>query len=411
MDVEDARTIGRRARQIRDARGKSLRVIAGLAGMSTTKLWRIEHGEYALDSISEIVALANALQIAPSELIRLPVPAPANGNTDSAVEAVRSALIAVGRDRPGGQVVPLDALQARVTATLGAHYSCRQDSEVGAALPGLIRDLHTSIAAGRDVAHLLELAVLLHSGATLGSLRVAGASLDLRAQAAQLAQQAAQHRDTPAALGLATWGGLHVLLSLGEFDLAQAELDSVTVPTTSPESMQLAGMLALSRSFVAAADSRPGDVAAPLEMATELAERTGEGNAYWMGFGPTNAGFWRVGVALEAKDHERAATIAEGLRPEAHPFRGCQAMYWVDYGRALARVRGRHDDAVMALHRAEKISPRRVHRNPLAREVIAGLLTRSRRDSPAGRQLLRMAYRAGLPGVVQTGDTGEHPLL
>jgi hypothetical protein len=83
-------------------------------------------------------------------------------------------------------------------AMLGAHYSCRQDSEVGAALPGLIRDLHTSIAAGRDVARLLELAVLLHAGATIGSLRVAGASLDLRAQAAQLAHQAAQHRDSPA---------------------------------------------------------------------------------------------------------------------------------------------------------------------------------------------------------------------
>ena len=72
-------------------------------------------------------------------------------------------------------------------------------------------------------------------------------------------------------------------------------------------------------------------------------------------------------------------------------------MYWVDYGRALARVRGRHDDAVLALRRAERISPRRVHRNPYAREVLTGLLTRSDRDSPAGRELRRMAYRAGLP--------------
>ena len=67
-----------------------------------------------------------------------------------------------------------------------------------------------------------------------------------------------------------------------------------------------------------------------------------------------------------------------------HPFPDCQAVYWMDYGRALARIRGRHDDAVMALLRAEKISPRRVHRNPLAREVIAGLLARSRRDFPDG---------------------------
>jgi hypothetical protein len=128
---------------------------------------------------------------------------------------------------------PLDALRARVMAMLGAHYSCRQDSEVGAALPGLIRDLHTSIAAGRDVAELLDLPGLLHTSATLGWLRLAGALLDLREQAALLVHQAAQHRDTPAALGLATWGGLHVTLSTGEFGLAQAELDSVTVPTNS----------------------------------------------------------------------------------------------------------------------------------------------------------------------------------
>jgi len=36
----------------------------------------------------------------PSELMRLPVPAPADGETESAVEAVRGALMAVGRNRP-----------------------------------------------------------------------------------------------------------------------------------------------------------------------------------------------------------------------------------------------------------------------------------------------------------------------
>lgn len=111
--VDNARTIGARLRQVRRARGKSLRVVAGLAGVSTTHLWRIEHGERALD-LSEIAALADALQIAPSELIKLPIPAPANGDTDSAIKAVRRALRAVGHGRPGGQVVPVETLRARV---------------------------------------------------------------------------------------------------------------------------------------------------------------------------------------------------------------------------------------------------------------------------------------------------------
>jgi transcriptional regulator with XRE-family HTH domain len=47
MDAEQARTIGWRLRRIREARGKSLRVIAGLAGMSTSTLHRIEHGQFS----------------------------------------------------------------------------------------------------------------------------------------------------------------------------------------------------------------------------------------------------------------------------------------------------------------------------------------------------------------------------
>jgi hypothetical protein len=135
---------------------------------------------------------------------------------------------------------------------------------------------------------------------------------------------------------------------------------------------------------------------AALDYAGELAQCTGEGNAYSSGFGPTNVGLWRMAAALEAGHPDTAVQIAQRLRPEEHPSRARQTTYWMDYGRALAHVR-RWDDAVMALGRAETIAPLHLHRDPFAREVIAGLLTRTRRDSPAGRQLRRMAYRAGLP--------------
>jgi transcriptional regulator with XRE-family HTH domain len=397
VDVEDAWTIGAQLRRMRKSRGKSLRVIADLSGvLSASSLSRIENGLRALDRRSEIVAIADALQIAPSELTKLPVPAPENGDADSATDAVRLALIAVNHDRPGGQVVTVDVLRARVMALLDARCRCDRQDEAAAALPELIRDLHTTLAAGRDVAELLDLAVLLHTQGTNQWLRVMGALPDLRSQAVTLAQQAARERDTPTAMGIATVGSVGVILAAGAFDLAQDVLDSVTVPTNSPESTQLAGMLALSESLVAAADKRPGDMQAALEHAAELAQHTGEGNAYWMGFGPVNVGLWRMAGALEVGDHERAVAIAEGLRPEVHPNRTRQAAYWLDYGRALARVRGRYDDAVMAFHRAETISPVHLYRNPLARDALAKLVERSRQDS-AGRELRGMAYRAGLP--------------
>src|SRR5262249_50550287 len=161
----------------------------------------------------------------------------------------------------------VEVLRDRVSATLNAYYGCEPGGQVGAALPALIRDLHASIAAGRDVAELLDLAVLLHAGATVGWLRGAGAGLDLRSEASLLALRAARERDPPTALGLSTWGGVYVMVTGGEFDLAQAELDAVIVPTNTPESIQLAGTLALCRSVVAAAASRPGDIDAPLELA------------------------------------------------------------------------------------------------------------------------------------------------
>lgn len=148
--------------------------------------------------------------------------------------------------------------------------------------------------------------------------------------------------------------------------------------------------------MVAAADGRPGDVDASVEYATDLAARTGEGNAYGLGFGPIKVGLYRMSGLLEMGDNEAAAGVAEGLTPEAHINRSGQGAYWADYGRALARMRGRQQDAVMALRRAELISPHRIQRGPVIRDVLAELLSRSRRDD-VGRELRAMAYRAGLP--------------
>jgi hypothetical protein len=101
--------------------------------------------------------------------------------------------------------------------------------------------------------------------------------------------------------------------------------------------------------------------------------------------------------ALEAGDSAQVLTTAEALRPEAHPHVPRQAAYWVDYGRALAGVRGRHDDAVQAFRRAEAISPHRVLRDPIVRDTIAVLLRHSRRGCSTDEVLRGMARWAGLP--------------
>jgi transcriptional regulator with XRE-family HTH domain len=163
MDGEQARTVGWRLHRIRTDRGKSLRVIAGLARMTKSTLHEIEHGQRAV-SLTEIRALATALEVAPSELTNLPVPAPANGHTDSTIDAVRLALDAIDADHPDhpdGLVLPPAVLREQVTQ-IQAQYRACQFTEVAIILPGLIRNLHTTLATGTDHAELLELTVYLH---------------------------------------------------------------------------------------------------------------------------------------------------------------------------------------------------------------------------------------------------------
>ena len=398
MDAEDAVTIGQRLRLVRHAKGKSLAVVAGLAGITSSQLRRLESGERAADRRSLIVALAHALQIAPSDLTVLPMPAPGDGAADAAVAALQHALLAVRHDRPGGRVLPVEALRDRTQRLREARHR-GGFTEVGTALPSLIRDLHASIGAGRDGDALLTLAVGVHVHLTQRWLRDAGAQIDLRLQVATLARDIAHEHGDATTLGVAAFGTANTLLAAGMFDLAQAELDSTVPPGTTPETVGLVGMLHLTSSLLAAAGNRPADIAAPMEAATELAERPGcgEDDRLGFGFGPTNVGLWRMALALEAGEHDRAVRIAQRVNPQRHPFATRRATYWVDHGRALARLWGRRDEAVRALRTAEGIFPARVHRNPFARDVLGELLVRARQDA-VGRELRGMASRAGLPG-------------
>lgn len=397
MDAEDAYTIGERILRVRMARGKSLRVIAGLAGISKSHLDRIERAE-ASPSLSEIVALAGALQIAPSELTRLPLPAPANGHTDATTEAVRLALDLVDLGRPNGVMLSVEMLRGQVTKIHAQLRACRF-GEVAADLPGLIRNVHTTLATGRDHGELLEVAVYLHVHVTRMWMVHAGAPTDLLRRTVFLARRLAQERDELTTLAVAGQAVVDVLLHAGAFELGQGELNSLTLPPVTAETAGLVGLTTTKHALAAVLNGRAGDAAAPLEVAAELAERygaTGETDSVGFLYGPVNAGIERMALALDMDEPDHAVRIAQGVDPARHPFAVNRAYHWVHYGRALARLRGRQDDAVLALRTAEDLFPTAVLRNPRVRDVLGELLTRARRDA-VGRELRGMAYRASLP--------------
>jgi transcriptional regulator with XRE-family HTH domain len=397
----DSRAIGQRMRLVRNSRGKTLAVIAGLAGISEGYLSRIECGEKAIDSWSLLLAIANALRVAPSDLTSLPVPAPANGHTDSSIEAARLALLAVTDGQPGGEVQSVEQLRYRYQELVGGNFKAHGDfKNRGAVLPGLIADLHMTLAQRRQMAELLPLAVVLHAGPVGSFLANAGASTDLRWQNVMLARRLAEELDDPIMLGFVVTRSTGVLRGSGAFNLARARLDATTVPTATNEGRQVSGILALNRSQVAAGQGRPAEAAAALEHAGELAARiTGDpfttGFGPVLGFSPVHVGVWRVATPREYGDPDEAIRVARTVNPQEHRFPIFQAMYWMNYGRALTSVR-RRDDAARAMLRAETLHPTSVLRNPFNRDTLMELATHAK-DNALGREIRGMAHRAGLP--------------
>ncbi|HSZ28492.1 MAG TPA: helix-turn-helix transcriptional regulator [Pseudonocardiaceae bacterium] len=316
MGDDEVATIGRRVRQVRKSRDKSLRVLAGLAGMNRMTLNRIERGERA-PTLSEILALAGALEIAPSELTKLPVPAPANGHTDSTTEAVR-------------------------------------------------------------------LAVYLHTLVTRLWLWHSSAPDDLIRRVVFLAQRLAQEGNKLSSLAVAEFGVADILIVGGALEPGRAKLDSLILP---PITADTAGFVATAtgcHAVAAVLAGQPGEATAPMDAAVEIAGQFEVDSLLPPVPGPIDAGTdrfvfdsldaaaLRMWVALETDEPDRAVSIAaHNIQPQRHPL-PTQVRYWTYYGRALARLRGRHDDAVRALRRAEAIHPHRVQRDPFVPLLSSG---------------------------------------
>lgn len=397
VDAEHAKTIGRRVQALRAKRGKTLQVIADFAGFSKSKLDRIERGESALDKLSDIVALADALEVSPSDLVRLPVPAPANGHTDATIRAVRRALDAIEGEEPNGVVLPVAVLRRQITRI---HDQRRAGhlAEVAADLPGLIRNLHTTLATGAGHGELLDVAVYLHVHVTRTWLFNVGAPVDLMLRTVFLARRLARERNEVAILALAGFAVTDALLCSGEFEEGEAIRSSIVLPPTTADTAGLVALLAANHAIAALLDGRPEDTAAPMDAAAELAQRfgaAGEPDSLGVLYSPTTSAIDRMYLALEADEPDQAISVAQGVDPRRHPFPVNQAYYWIHSGRALSRLPGRGDDAVRALRTAESIQPTATLRHQSVREVIGEMLTVGSARTMR-LELRAMAYRAGV---------------
>jgi hypothetical protein len=346
-------------------------------------------GTVAIEAVASVAEADPSLLTAP-----FPPTGPGTGGTHATVPAVRLAYLSTSLDHSDSQPSrPASQLLAEAVELQDLRQACKF-AEVGRRVAPLLYDLHAAAARGPGQRDALQAIVLACYSAT-SVLKDLGYT-DLAWIIADRGAQAAQRLEDPLWIAAADFGRALVLLfCVGALqraaDIAARSADAV--PTATREGLEVRGTLLLAQAFAAATTgSGVGDAA--FDEAQQIAERTGQGNAFSFMFGPANVALWRVTTALEAGDPNTAIQVARTVNPDMIPARSRRAQYLADYGRALAADR-RIPEAVDLFHEAERLHPDYLRNDPLAREAVQGMLLQAR--GPAGDRNLRgLASRMGV---------------
>lgn len=389
--------IGARVRMVRNARGMSIRTLAGLAGLSKSVLHEYEVGDRPLERLSDIDALAGPLGVSRDWLLGRPADPDNTVRADGHgyAQRIRAALIdtelGIGPDHDRR---PLPVL-ADAGEDLWRTHMGGDTTTCARRAPDILTELHSWTVDGDEQQQISAgRAFVIACAATCAVAKWLGFP-DLAWTAATQGRRAATRVGDPVLLGFAEFTCSH---ALAPYSRAWANSEQALVALqphvgTDLLGMQVYGMLHQIAAFGAGVVGRSDDVRAHLAEATELANRTGDRTDLSLYFGPTNLDIWRVSIAVEMGEGGRAAEIARKADVRAMRSVGRQANFFIDLGRGFAQER-RDSQALNAFMTAERLAPDWVHENPLVREATEGILRRAVRAS-AGTELRAFARRVG----------------
>lgn len=397
---EDDRFIGQNVSQWRRARRMTQETLAGLVGVDRTYINHIEKGRRAVDKRELLYGLAEALSVQVTDLTGQPY-GPADRKqvaARAAVSPIEHALMAAGTGPAPGQLRPPQALLGQAELTL-VQRMAGDYAAMGRLVPGLITELHAHAAAGREPERVAAALTRVLVATAIGMKELGFTTLAYLA-----ATQAAHAAQTPADAAAAAYATSQVLLAVAAVDkatvVAETALDAHG--GTDDATRQMRGMLHLQAALCSTALARLRGAAAPGALASAaghaaeartLAAGTGEGTAYGLRFGPTNAAVWDMSLALERDDPDLVAALAPEVDLTQLDTPNRLARVFLEQGRAYARL-GKDGDALGMLLRAEKAAPVYTRGRPVVRELTGQLLRDARRRA-APKRLVEFAERVG----------------
>ncbi|MGH3896794.1 MAG: helix-turn-helix domain-containing protein [Pseudonocardiaceae bacterium] len=407
MDVEDPRTIGKRARKIRRRRGLSLEVAAGLAGITKTYLSMLELGQRGFNRRGLIEDLAEALGCSVADLTGQPYATPDRATIEgrAALPGISLALNDFGPDDvPNITPRPLDELVAW-TNSVNEHRDQGRFALAGRDLGTLLIELQahalTAGSADRDRAFTALVLACIVAGDVAN--RIAG-NANLSVSAAERGYDMACRYGDAGLIGFARWCWALQLMWLTARGRASRVLtagidelgSSARLSHEDTLAAEMLGMTHLVQAQRAARDKQNDDARTHLAQAESIAARIGECNGMQMHFGPTNVAVWRLAIGIEMGEGGRAYELATRMPLNVAILNSQErsAALYFDLARALVQDGPNRDaEAIRHLDAADRMAPVRLRNDPIALDLA---LTIDRRATHRVWELESLLNRFGV---------------
>jgi transcriptional regulator with XRE-family HTH domain len=376
---------GERIQILRERRGLTRPVLAGLVGMSLGWLKGIERGTRLPPRLPLLVKLAEALAVGDVAVLAgidmnlggasVPVQSFARIPHDAVPairEAVREPLLVVPAGEPDVAALASRTADAWVTW----HQSAEHRTDVGRVLPRLVTDARIAARTAHGQDKRAANAVLSDVYALVQHEVVWASETELGVTAADRAMTAAQDADDPLALAGAAWTLGMVQRSAGDADEAitlatdAAALLEPRLEDGTDELRAMYGALQLHAATTAARAGREGDAWRHWDTAEMTARRLGGYHHPWTMFGSANVKLHAVSISADLSKSGEAHGHAEQIDPDEIPSRERRGRLGVEIARAYHQ---RHDYPATLhwLETAFATSHDSVQYSPTARQMTA----------------------------------------
>jgi len=390
----DELPIGRRVAYWRGRRRMSQQVFADRLGKSKSWVDKVERGVRRLDKFSVVYEIADVLQLDVQLLLgkepeRRPDSIACIDQVE--VEEIRAALERYDQISAFFHIAPQPPALPEMHKAVTHAWLTYQHAKYGVlarALPRLLREAQAADSAYHDSPERSDAANLLGQVYQIASstLRKLGEH-ELSWLAADRSIAVSQRADDQLLAGIATYRVGSSLLALGRARPAlevNVNIANRLAPGDSdintPARLSVYGMLLLNGAMAAA---RLGDSATVRDLVAGAEEAAlalgGDFNHYWTCFGPTNVQLHKAAAAVELGEGRAAVETHESIDGEGFasllPER--RAHHYLDIARAYTQI-GDVEKASELLLEGDRLAPSEIRCRPIAHEVLADVLRRTR---------------------------------